>query len=118
MGPLPLDEISSIQHSTHVRIISTNMCLQVHLFFETLNPTFLIIFITDPDDGAVCTLNKSADDTELGPVADSPEDCAAIHWDHGRVEKWADSNLMKVKKTKFCTWEGATTCTSTLVSTH
>ncbi|KAK4829005.1 hypothetical protein QYF61_001761 [Mycteria americana] len=42
--------------------------------------------------------NKSADDTKLGGVADTPESCAAIQRDIDRLEKWADRNLMMFNK--------------------
>ncbi|KAK4830628.1 hypothetical protein QYF61_012453 [Mycteria americana] len=52
------------------------------------------------DDGAECTVSKSANDTKLGRVADTPEGSAAIQRDLDRLEKWADRNLMKFSKEK------------------
>ncbi|KAK4829816.1 hypothetical protein QYF61_006653 [Mycteria americana] len=59
------------------------------------------IFINDEGDVAECTLNKSADDTKLGGVADRPEGRAAIQRDlNRRLEKGPDRNLMKFNKEK------------------
>jgi len=44
------------------------------------------------------TVNKFADDTKLGGVANAPEGHAAIQKDLKRLEKWADKNLMKFNK--------------------
>ena len=38
------------------------------------------IFISDQCEGIEYTFSKSADDTKLGRVADTAEDCAAIQW--------------------------------------
>lgn len=43
-------------------------------------PTGCRLVMPNPDDGAECTLCKTADDTKLG-VADTPEGCTAIQWD-------------------------------------
>ncbi|PKU29918.1 rna-directed dna polymerase from mobile element jockey- hypothetical protein [Limosa lapponica baueri] len=42
-----------------------------------------------------------ADDTEMGEVADTPEVCAAIPKNLGRLEKLADRKLMKFNKGKY-----------------
>ncbi|GAB0176105.1 cAMP-dependent protein kinase inhibitor alpha [Grus japonensis] len=50
------------------------------------------------DDGAECILSKFADDTKLVGVTDTPEGHADIQRDLGRLEKWADRNLMQFNK--------------------
>ncbi|KAK4822096.1 hypothetical protein QYF61_009796 [Mycteria americana] len=50
--------------------------------------------------GVERTLSKFADDTKLERVADTPEDCAAIHRNLNRLEKWAEGNLMNFNKGK------------------
>ncbi|KAJ7423889.1 hypothetical protein WISP_31527 [Willisornis vidua] len=46
-------------------------------------------------------LNKFADDTKLGGVADTPEDCVAIHKHVTRLEKRADRKLLKFGEGKM-----------------
>lgn len=50
------------------------------------------------DDRSACTLSQSADDTEVGTVADTPEGCAAVQRDLSRLERYAGRNLMKFNK--------------------
>ncbi|KAK4828695.1 hypothetical protein QYF61_000533 [Mycteria americana] len=65
-----------------------------------LGPVLFNIFINDLGGGAACDLRKFSGDTNLGGLADTPEGCAAIETDLNRLEKWADTNLMKFKKEK------------------
>ena len=52
------------------------------------------------DDGAECTLSKLADDTRLEGVALRPGRRAAILRHLGRLERWADRDLMQFSKGK------------------
>ena len=65
-----------------------------------LRLVLLNFFINNLDEGIQCSLSKSADDTKLGGVADTPEGCAAIHQDLDRVEGWAERNLREFHKGK------------------
>lgn len=60
--------------------------------------TLFNIFINDLDNA----LSKSADDTKLGVVVDTPGRCATIQRDAEKPEKWADKNLLKKFNKEKC----------------
>jgi len=45
---------------------------------SVLSPASFSLFIIGMDEGTECILSKLADDTKLGRVAHTPEDCTAI----------------------------------------
>ena len=57
----------------------------------------LFNFINHLDYGTECTLSKFADDTKQGRVINRPGSCAVIQRDLKKMEKWADSNVIKFK---------------------
>lgn len=59
------------------------------------------VSINDLDDGTECTLSESADNKELGGVADIPDGHAATQRDIDRLQKWANKNLMAFNKRKY-----------------
>ncbi|GAB0191622.1 mitochondrial enolase superfamily member 1 [Grus japonensis] len=62
-----------------------------------VGPILLNVIINGLDYETECTLGKFADDTKLGEVADTAEDCAAIQRDLNRLEKCANRNLKMFK---------------------
>jgi len=60
----------------------------------------LFNIINNLNDGEEHSVSMFADDTKLGGLTDTPEDCAAVQRDFGRLEKWPDRNLGKFNKGK------------------
>lgn len=59
------------------------------------------IFINNPIDLTKGILSKTANDTYLGGVADSPDGCAAVQRDLSRLGKWAKENFINFNIRKW-----------------
>jgi len=65
-----------------------------------VGPILFSVLTNDLDNEAECMFSKFAGDTKLGGVADGPNGCGAIQRDFDSLGKWAEWNLMKIKKRK------------------
>uniref|UniRef100_A0A4W3GR14 Reverse transcriptase domain-containing protein n=1 Tax=Callorhinchus milii TaxID=7868 RepID=A0A4W3GR14_CALMI len=57
---------------------------------SVLGPLLFLIYINDLDLGIESTISKFADDTKLGRVVNSEEDCNQLQADIHRMVEWAD----------------------------
>lgn len=58
------------------------------------------IYINDIDSGIECTLSKFVNDCKLFGVVDISKGWNAIQRDLGRLEQWAEENLIMFNKSK------------------
>lgn len=65
-----------------------------------LGPVLFNLFINDLDEGTEHALSKFPDDTKPEGATETPEGCAAIHWDLDKLENWVERNLIRFNKGK------------------
>lgn len=71
------------------------------------------VFSTNPYGRTECILSKSAGNAKSGRTANMLEGRVATQRDQGRLEKWANRNLMKFNKNVCKIWDGKTLCNNT-----
>ena len=67
---------------------------------SVLGPLLFVIYINDLEENIAGLISKFADDTKIGGVADSDEDCQRIQQDVDRLEKWAEKWQMEFNPDK------------------
>lgn len=65
-----------------------------------VGPVLLRFFINDLDGGAECCYSKFTHYTKPGGVTVTSEGCAATERDLGRLENWAEGNLIELNSGK------------------
>ncbi|KAJ7406481.1 rna-directed dna polymerase from mobile element jockey-like [Willisornis vidua] len=98
---MPLVKRSSTQLNKHIMQWVSNWLMARAQKGSILGLVLFNICINDIDKGTKCTLSKSADDTNLSGVANTPEGQDATWRDLDRLKKWAHGNLMRLNKTKY-----------------
>lgn len=67
---------------------------------SVLGPVLLNIFIHDLEDRVECRIRESADDTELGEVADALKSRFKNQDDHDKLEKMSKIRTVESKKSR------------------
>ena len=60
-----------------------------------LGPLLFVIYMNDLEENVARLISRFADDTKIGEVADSDEDCQRIQQDIDRLGKWAEKCQME-----------------------
>ena len=68
---------------------------------SVLEPLLFIIYINDLEENKAGLISKFADDTKIGGVADSDEDCQRIQQDIDRLENWVEKWQMEFNLDKY-----------------
>ena len=63
---------------------------------SVLGPLLFVIYMNDLGGNVAGLISKFADDTKIGRVADSDEDCQRIQQDIDRLENWVEKWQMEL----------------------
>ena len=67
---------------------------------SVLGPLLFIVDINDLEENVAGLISKFADDTKIGGVVDSEEDCQRIQQDINRLETWTEKWQMEFNPDK------------------
>ena len=57
---------------------------------SVLGPLWFVVYVNDLEENIAGLINKFADDTKIGGIADSEEDCQSIQQDIDQLESWTE----------------------------